>query len=101
MDLAEGHLLALNYLLNESPQILTLNLGTGKGISVFEFITIFEKVNKVKIPYKIVDRRQGDNAFVIADNSLAKRILNFKPNRNIEDICRDAWNWQFKNPNGY
>ena len=56
------------------PQILTLNLGTGKGISVLEFIKIFEKVNNVKIRYKIVDRREGDNAFVVADNSLAKRI---------------------------
>ena len=101
MDLAEGHLSALNFLMNEKPQIITFNLGTGKGTSVLELIKIFEKVNKVKIPYSFVDRRKGDFAFVVADNSFAKQVLNYKPSRNIEDICRNGWNWQQKNPNGY
>ena len=101
MDLAEGHFSALNHLLNEKPQNLTINLGTGKGTSVLELIKTFQKVNKVNIPYSFVNRRQGDNAFVVADISLAKSILNWKPKRNIEDICKSGWNWQLKNPNGY
>ena len=101
MDLAKGHILALNYLIKEKPQNLTVNLGTGKGTSVLELIKVFEKVNKVKIPYTFVDRRPGDNAYVVANNSLARSILNFKPSRTIEDICRDGWNWQLQNPNGF
>ena len=61
----------------------------------------FEKVNKVKIPYSFVDRRKGDFAFVVADNSFAKQVLNYKPRRNMEDICRNGWYWQQKNPSGY
>ena len=101
MDLAEGHLSALNYLLNGKPQILTLNLGTGKGTSVLELIKIFEEVNKVFIPVNFVKRRSGDNAFVVADNNMAKKILNWSPKRNVHQICRDGWNWQIKNPMGY
>ena len=101
MDLAEGHFAALDYLLKEKPQFLTLNLGTGIGTSVLELIRCFEKVNNVKIPFSFDNRRIGDNAFVMADNSLAKKILNWIPKRNINDICRDGWNWQLKNPNGY
>ena len=93
-DLAEGHLLALDYLINNKPQLLTLNLGTGKGTSVLEFINIFEKINNVKVPYILDKRRAGDNAFVVADNSLAKSILKWIPKKNIEDICRNGWNWQ-------
>ena len=101
MDLAEGHILALNYLIKEKPQNLIINLGTGRGTSVLELIKVFEKVNKVKIPYSFVDRRPGDNAYVVANNSLASSILNFKPSRTIEDICKDGWNWQLQNPNGF
>ena len=81
--------------------MLTLNLGTGKGISVKEFIRTFEKINNVEIPFSLVERRPGDNAFVVADNSLARSILNWEPSRNIEDICRDGWNWQTMNPDGF
>ncbi len=101
MDLAEGHLAALNYLLKEKPQNIILNLGTGKGTSVLELIQTFQDINKVKVPYSFVDRRPGDNSFVVADNALAKSILNWEPKRSIEDICRNGWNWQLKNPNGY
>ena len=101
MDLADGHISVLNYLLNTKPQILTLNLGTGKGTSVLQLIKIFEKVNNVVIPYSFEDRRQGDNAFVVADNSLAVSILKWFPKGNIEQICADGWNWQLKNPKGY
>ena len=101
MDLAEGHLLTLNHLSKEKPQMLTLNLGTGKGTSVLELIKNFEKVNNLKIPFSFHERRVGDKSFVVADNSLARSILNWVPKRNIDDACRDGWNWQQKNPNGY
>ena len=100
-DLAEGHLLTLEYLLKEKPQILTLNLGTGKGTSVLELIKTFESVNRVEIPFSFDKRRPGDNAFVVADNSKAKLILNWMPKRDINEMCRDGWKWQLKNPNGY
>ncbi len=101
MDLAEGHLSALNHLLKEKPQNLTINLGTGKGTSVLELIKIFEKVNSIDIPFSFDKRRQGDKAFVVADISFAKLKLNWEPKFSIEDICRDGWNWQLNNPNGY
>ena len=101
MDLAEGHLLTLDHLLKEKSQLLTLNLGTGKGTSVLELIRKFEKVNNVKIPFSYDKRRIGDSPFVVADNSLARSILNWTPKKNIDDACRDGWNWQLKNPNGY
>ncbi len=100
-DLAEGHLLALDYLLNNKPQYLTLNLGTSKGTSVLEFITMFEKINNVKVPFSFDKKRVGDNALVVADNSLAKSLLKWIPKKNMEDICRDGWKWQLQNPNGY
>ena len=101
MDLAEGHLSALNHLINEKPQNLTINLGTGKGISVLELIEIFQKVNDINIPYRFVSRRPGDNSYVVADISLAKLILNWEAKISIDDICRSGWNWQLNNPNGY
>lgn len=94
MDLAEGHFLTLQYLMRKKSQFITLNLGTGKGTSVLDLIQIFQKVNNVKIPFVFEDRRPGDNAFVVADNSLAKSTLRWAPKRNIEDICRDGWKWQ-------
>ena len=101
MDVAEAHLSALIYLTKEKPQFIALNLGTGIGTSVLEFIKIFERVNNVVVPFKFENRRLGDNASVISDNSLAKSLLNWLPKRNIEDICKDGWLWQSKNPNGY
>ncbi len=101
VDLAEGHLSALNYLMKKNPQIITVNLGSGRGTSVLELIKIFQKVTNVNIPYTFVSRRPGDNAFVVADNSLAKSILNWEPTRSIEEICIDGWKWQHNNPNGY
>ncbi len=101
MDVAEAHLSALIYLTKEKPQFIALNLGTGIGTSVLEFIKIFERVNNVVVPFTFENRRLGDNASVISDNSLAKSLLNWLPKRNIEDICKDGWLWQSKNPNGY
>ena len=96
-----GHLITLNFLLKREPQNLIINLGTGKGTSVLGLIETFQKVNNVIIPYRFVERRSGDNPYVVADNSLAKSVLNWVPKRNIVDICRNGWNWQSKYPNGY
>ena len=101
VDLAEAHLLALEFILSRKPQILNLNIGTGKGTSVLELIKTFQEVNNVKIRYSFAERRKGDIAFIVADNSLAKSILNWEPKRNIEEICRSGWKWQLKNPEGY
>ena len=101
VDLAEGHLKTLEYLERNHAQILNLNLGTGIGTSVLDLIKSFEKVNNIKIPYKIVEPRKGDASFVVADNDLARKILNWNPKRTIEDACLDGWRWRCSNPNGF
>ena len=101
VDLAEGHLKTLEYLEKNNAQILNLNLGTGIGTSVLELIYSFEKANNIEIPYKIVQPRKGDASYVVADNNLAKRILDWNPKRNIEDACLDGWKWRCLNPNGF
>ena len=101
MDLAEGHIKALEYLENNEPQILNLNIGTGKGTSVLGLIRIFENVNKVKINYEFTNRRKGDYGIVIADNSLAKSLLKWTPKRSLEDMCQDGWNWKKNNLQGF
>ena len=100
VDLAKGHLAALRKL-KESKSIITVNLGTGEGYSVLQLIAAFETVNKVKVPYKIVKRREGDVASCYADTSYAKELLNWEVNLGLNDMCRDSWNWQSNNPNGY
>ena len=75
MDIAEGHIAAMEYILKNDPYIYIFNLGTGVGTSVYELIKIFEETNTVKIPYKICARRLGDIAILVADNSLAKSEL--------------------------
>jgi UDP-glucose 4-epimerase len=102
MDLVSGHLAALQYLeKTKQGKAITLNLGTGKGVSVFEMITMFEKVSRKKIPYEIFPRRSGDIASCYADPSLAFGILNWKANKGLKEMCEDSWRWQFKNPMGY
>jgi len=96
MDLVDGHILALEKLLLDESRILNLNLGTGQGISVLELVKTFEKVNDVRIPYVFTKRRLGDSSKSIADNSYAYSVLNWKPKRSLEDMCKDGWNW-FKN----
>ncbi|HPC36248.1 MAG TPA: UDP-glucose 4-epimerase GalE [Candidatus Marinimicrobia bacterium] len=100
VDLAKGHLKALDKLLT-NPGYCIYNLGTGQGYSVLDVITTFEKWAERKIPYKIVGRRPGDIAECYADPSKANRELGWKAERNLDDMCRDTWNWQKKNPNGY
>jgi UDP-glucose 4-epimerase len=80
---------------------MTVNLGTGQGYSVLELIETFERVNGVKVPHRIVERRPGDIAVCYADATLAKKELGWAAKRGIEQMCRDAWRWQRKNPDGY
>lgn len=101
MDLAEGHLFALENLQKNSKTFLNINLGTGKGVTVLELISTFEKVNQVKIPFEFVGRRSGDKVMSVANNSLAKKLLNWETTRTLEEMCIDGWNWQKLNPNGY
>tara|TARA_B100000212_G_scaffold306927_1_gene255782 strand:- start:227 stop:1276 length:1050 start_codon:yes stop_codon:yes gene_type:complete len=93
MDIAEAHEVALSKICNIEKNISKVNLGTGKGTSVLELINIFEKVNSLKIEFKIAQRRKGDIACCFADNKLAKDLLNWTPSRSIEDMCRDGWRW--------
>ncbi len=99
VDLALGHVAALNKLM-QGCGLLTLNLGAGRGYSVLELVQAFEASTGQKIPYEIVNRRAGDIAIYFADASLAKQVLGWKTTKTLEDICRDAWRWQTKNPNG-
>ena len=100
MDLAAGHVKALKGL-EQNCGLAVYNLGTGKGYSVLEVIRAFEKANGVKIPYRIQARRAGDVPAVYADPSKAERELGWKAEYGIEEMCRDSWNWQKNNPNGY
>ncbi len=92
-DLAKSHIRALQYISENKPNFLNLNIGTGKGTSVIELINTFEDINKVKIPYVFGPRRKGDFGSVIADNSLSKNLLNWVPQKNLEDMCKDGWQW--------
>ena len=101
MDLAEGHRAALDVLLAEDPQLLTLNLGSGQGSSVLEVAAAFEAACGRPVPWKIVERRPGDAAITVADPSLAAQRLGWRTSRTLADMCRDGWAWQSANPNGY
>lgn len=98
-DLAAGHISALKYL--NYPHCEFINLGTGKGFSVLEVIKTFERISNRKIEYKIADRRPGDIAENFAESQLATKLLKWKATKDLEQICKDTWNWTSKNPNGY
>lgn len=100
MDLAKGHLAAVEKIDNID-KLKIYNLSTGNGHSVLDIIKTFEKVSGKTIPYKISERRKGDIAVCYASSQKANKELNWKCQYNLEDMCRDAWNWQNKNPNGY
>jgi UDP-glucose 4-epimerase len=93
VDLVKGHLAALEYL-NQNVEMLTVNLGTGRGVSVLEMIRTFEKVNQCKVPYRVTDRRPGDIAKCWAGTTLANQLLDWQATLTLEDMCRDAWRWQ-------
>ncbi len=116
MDLAEGHVQALRYLedavqtngnltkaSSDSPDsnLSIFNLGTGKPYSVLELVHAFEVVNGVTVPLHVGARRDGDIPALYADVQKANRVLRWKATRTLEDMCRDAWNWQVQNPDGY
>ena len=101
IDLAEGHLASIDYLNTSESCLEFINLGSGKGYSVFQIIRQFELSTGCRIPFSIESRREGDVAVSYADISKAKRLLSWTPKRSLEQICLDGWNWQMKNPNGY
>ena len=100
VDLAKGHVASIKKL-EENPGLLTYNLGTGEGYSVLDLVKAFEKVNNIKIPYKIIDRRPGDIDMCYADPTKAFDELGWKAEFGIERMCEDSWTWQSNNPNGY
>ncbi len=100
MDLVDGHIKALEKI-NKNSGLWSINLGTGTGYSVLDLVSCFESVSGVKVPFKISDRRPGDIDSCYADSSYAKEILNWEATRSLEEMCRDSWHWQSKNPSGY
>ena len=100
VDLAKGHLNALKKI-TALAGFVPINLGSGLGYSVLDVIKSFESQNGMKIPYEITNRRQGDVPESFADIAQAKSLLDWTPEFTIDDICKDAWYWQSKNPNGF
>jgi len=100
VDLARGHLAAINKLA-ENPGLVTYNLGSGVGHSVLDVIHAFETANHLTLPYTVGPRREGDIAEYYADPTKALQELGWRAEKSLEDICRDAWRWQQKNPDGY
>jgi len=100
VDLAKGHADAIKYAAaHKGTEVI--NLGTGVGCSVLDLVKSFERVNGIKIPYVIAPRRPGDVAENYADPKKAYELLGWKATKNVDDMCRDSWNWQKNNPNGY
>lgn len=100
VDLAIGHIKALSANAGKHG-VFIYNLGTGKGYSVLDVVKAFEKASGVKIKYKIVGRRAGDVESLYADTTKAKNEIGFVATRGIDEMCRDLWNWQKKNPHGF
>ena len=100
VDLACAHVCALKAIENKCG-LAVYNIGTGNGYSVLDVVKAFEKVNDVKVPYRIMPRRPGDIATCYCNPAKAKAELGWEAQYGIEEMCRDSWNWQSKNPNGY
>jgi UDP-glucose 4-epimerase len=100
VDLALGHLKALEKVM-ASTGVDAYNLGTGRGYSVLEVVKAFEKASGKKIPYTIVERRPGDVPALYADPTKAEKVLGWRAERGIDEMCQDSWRWQSQNPNGY
>ncbi|MDR0924342.1 MAG: GDP-mannose 4,6-dehydratase, partial [Hungatella sp.] len=101
VDLALGHVKALEKMASSEPLVRIYNLGTGQGFSVLQMIEAFSKACGKPIPYSIKPRRPGDVAACYADASLAKKELGWEAQRGIDEMCEDSWRWQSGNPNGY
>lgn len=100
MDLARGHVSAIAYMAAHTGESI-FNLGTGRGYSVLEMVHAFEAANHVHVPYRIAPRRAGDLPTVYACPDKSARILGWRADYSLEDMCRDSWRWQTQNPNGY
>jgi len=100
VDLADGHVDAVDYLLNKQ-DFITVNLGTGKGYSVLDVVKAFSKASDKSIPYEFLPRRQGDVAVNYADTTHAMQLLGWRAQRGLDEMCHDTWKWQSSNPNGY
>ena len=100
VDLARAHADALDYLMREDRSV-TVNLGTGRGISVLDLVQAFGRASGRTVPYEIAARRPGDVAEVYADPSLAASLFGWRAELDLDDMCRDAWRWQSMNPEGY
>lgn len=100
VDLARGHVKALQYLATHN-ELLTVNLGTGKGYSVLDMVNALAKASGREVPYQIKPRRAGDIATCFADPAKALQLLGWKTEYDLATMCRDSWNWQSKNPQGY
>ena len=90
MDLADSHIAALNYLKDNKPMIIDINIGTGKGTSVLEVIKKFLKINKKDFLFEFTDKREGDEPYLVADNSLALKLLDWKPKKDLFEMCFDS-----------
>jgi len=101
MDLAEGHTAALARLAAHNPTLDVYNLGSGKGVSVYELLHAMEKASGKPIPHRVGARREGDLAFSFSLPHKAKEELNWETKRSIEECCADVWRWQSSNPQGY
>ena len=100
VDLAKGHVAAVKFVLEHSG-CEVFNLGTGSGVSVLDMVKAFNEANGLELPYQIVGRRPGDIAICYADPSRSGELLGWKAERTLQDMVRDSWNWQSKNPMGY
>lgn len=100
VDLAIGHVKAIDYILT-NPGLDVINLGTGVGYSVLDMVKAFSKACGKDIPYEIKPRRLGDVAMCYADPAKAARVLGWKAERGLDEMCADSWRWQSQNPNGY
>ena len=100
VDLAIGHVKAINYIFT-NPGLDVINLGTGQGYSVLDMVKAFSKACGKEIPYEIEPRREGDIAMCYADPSKAAKVLGWKAERGLDEMCEDTWRWQSQNPNGY
>ena len=94
VDLAIAHRMAMSFLNNSNSTKLVLNVGRGESTSVLDLIKAFEKTNKIKINYKFTNRRSGDSGISLANTEKMVEILKWKPEKSIEDMCRDGWKWQ-------
>jgi UDP-glucose 4-epimerase len=100
VDLAKGHIAALTYL-SKAPGLLTVNLGTGQGLSVLEMVNAFQRATGIEVPHRIFGRRAGDIACYYADSTLAADKLGWRAELGVEAMCLDTWRWQVANMNEF